>query len=429
MYNRPLVIVILFSLTLVGYCYASEQQTNLSKKLSYSQDQSQFSSQTQSKIENQPLPQSKQDKVTQQFHQTNQQSNQADNLLLNPNIQNFMQMMVKKHDFTLDELRKIFAMVNLRLDLLDKMRKPYEAKPWYEYKQHLVTQQRIDEGVAYWREHRAVLRLAKQQYHVPTAIIVAILGVETMYGKIALKYPVLDTLTTLSFFYPERSVFFQSELENYLLLTKELQIKEQNYAPNEILGSYAGAIGFPQFMPSSYRRFAVNLDDIKANFKHKTSNNNYVAENLPKNTLINKKHLGNLINNHNDAILSIANYLKYFGWHSNELVALKTITTKSPKNLTNEQQTKINSVLQTKGLPTKYNVKFYSQFGLQPIYAIPRNTLANLLVLDNNNDSEYWLSFNNFYTISRYNGSKHYIMAVYELARAICKQVNCKERF
>lgn len=326
----------------------------------------------------------------------------------NHDVQVFMQKMIEKHGFTFEELHKIFSTVNLRLDLLDKMRKPYEAKPWYEYKKHLLTSERVNDGATYWKQHHTTLLDAEKQYNIPTSIIVAILGVETMYGKIALKYPVLDTLTTLSFFYPERAHFFQSELENYLLLTKEL-----NLEANEVYGSYAGAIGFPQFMPSSYRRFAVNFLAQKNNKNDSNHNQNV---------------LGNLMNNHDDAIFSIANYLNHFGWNKNELVALKA------RAINKAKQDKLALALQNAGtkntnLQITHDVKFYRKLGIKPIYSIPNDTHANLITLENVNNPEYWLSFNNFYDISRYNSSKHYVMAVYELAREICEKVQCKERF
>ena len=169
-------------------------------------------------------------------------------------MKKFVKRMVKEHGFDRDHLKLLFKQVEVQSSVLKAIRTPAERKKkWFEYRPIFLTDARISEGIAYWQEHQQVLLDAEQNYGVPSEIIVAIIGVETFYGRLTGKHPVLDSLVTLGFDYPPRSAFFLSELEHYLLLCRE-----EGFDPSELLGSYAGAMGRSQFISSSYRRYAVD---------------------------------------------------------------------------------------------------------------------------------------------------------------------------
>ena len=167
----------------------------------------------------------------------------------------FINTMVTQHQFNRTELNTLFEHVNLNQSIVDAMNKPHEKLPWYKYRTLFVTDEHVKGGLAFWNQHEAALKRAEKQYGVPAEIITAIIGVETRYGKMTGKYPVIDALSTLAFNYPPRAGFFRKELSEYLLLTREEHID-----PLSLKGSYAGAMGHPQFMPSSYRNFAIDFD-------------------------------------------------------------------------------------------------------------------------------------------------------------------------
>ena len=188
-----------------------------------------------------------------------------------PEVQEFIQKMVKKHKFKEKELVKLFDSVKVRPTVMKKVRSPLEQRPWHTYQMLFVTEWRIRKGVEFWEKHKDVLSKVEKKYGVPASIIVATIGVETKYGLHTGEYPVIDALTNIAFSGSTRSNFFKSELEEFLLLSRE-----QHLDPLKVMGSYAGAIGQPQFMPSSYRHYAVsyrghskidlsnNIDDIIA---------------------------------------------------------------------------------------------------------------------------------------------------------------------
>ena len=209
-----------------------------------------------------------------------------------PGIPAFIDEMVAKHQFKREELQLAFRRAEYRTDVIDSITKPAILKPWVEYRPYFVNPQRIEGGVQFWKKYSAALKRAEQKYGVPQEIIIGILGVETIYGRNAGRYLALDALTTLAFDYPRRAEFFRDELEQYLLLARE-----QGFDLMGIQSSYAGALGIPQFMPSSYRRYAV---DYNGNGKI------------------------DLMNEPEDAIGSVANYLKQYGWQSGEPVALQS---------------------------------------------------------------------------------------------------------
>jgi len=294
-------------------------------------------------------------------------------------VKNFIQEMSEKHHFDKALLSMLFKSFEPNAKILKTISKPYEALPWYRYQAALITEERIQKGVQFWTENEKMLKKAELKYGVPPEIIVAILGVETFYGKKTGNYPVFESLSTLAFSYPPRATFFKSELEQFLLLAQE-----ENLNPKTTLGSYAGAIGAPQFMPSSYRRFAVDFTG---------------------------KGKRDLINSMEDAIGSIGNYFNQHGWKNGETIALKTSLseTKDASQFANPKNPKPHltlKALQKLGVNIP-NVKNDAQY-------------ATLIMLDAGNQTkEPWLGFNNFYVITRYNHSIHYAMAVYQLSQRL----------
>ena len=203
-------------------------------------------------------------------------------------VQEFISEMSTEHGFDSTELTEHFKSVKISSSILKAISRPAEAKPWYKYRPIFLTRDRIKQGVAFLRENEATLKQAETDYGVPSEIIVAIIGVETRYGRHAGRYRVIDSLSTLGFDYPKRSKFFRSELKEFFLLARE-----QKLDPLTVKGSYAGAMGIPQFISSSYRHYAVDYDgDDKID----------------------------IWNNPVDAIGSVGNYFKVHGWRNGEVI-------------------------------------------------------------------------------------------------------------
>lgn len=297
-----------------------------------------------------------------------------------PGLTKFIDEMEQKHGFDADELTRLFAEVNVKSSILKAISRPAEkSKPWHAYRNIFIHKKRIDGGVEYWKQHAESLERAEQQYGVPAEIIIAILGVETRYGGNVGGYRVVDALATLAFRYPPRSKFFRSELKHFLLLTRE-----ENMSILEPVGSYAGAMGLGQFMPSSYREYAIDFDgDIKRD----------------------------IWTNPEDAIGSIANYLKRHGWIAGQSIAHKT-----------KLSAKVPTVLVEKGYkPTLSRVELVAA-------GVSLENLPNgedkiaLISLTQKHGEEYWLARQNFYSITRYNHSRMYAMTVKQLAELIRNQ-------
>lgn len=290
-------------------------------------------------------------------------------------VRQFIYHMVADYGFNGSQLATLFDDVKIRKDILKSMNRPAEANPWYQYRARFITQKRVDQGVAFWDQHAKTLAYAQNKYGVPASIIVAIIGVETNYGQIKGSYRVVDTLSTLAFDYPPRAKFFRYELEQFLLLTRETRMN-----PYTVKGSYAGAMGVPQFMPSVYRRLAVS----------------------------HQYHQADLINNYDDAIISVANYFKNHGWQTNQpVIASATLNNDNYRKLANNS------------LKTPYTVQQLKNHGITTHPDIAPNTPANLVQLRGEAGDEYLLGFNNLYTIAAYNPRINYAMAVYELSQAI----------
>ncbi len=292
-------------------------------------------------------------------------------------IERFVQEMVSTHHFEHDALSALLGKAHFKQSIIDAMNRPAEAKPWYEYRPIFLTRERIDGGVRYWRRHRDLLQAAEKRYGVPPQIVVAIIGVESRYGNHTGKFHVLEALSTLAFGYPKRADFFRNELAEFLLLAREEKID-----PATTKGSYAGAMGKPQFIASSYRQYAVDFDG---------------------------DHKRDLWNSDADVIASVANYFKRHGWTAGDLIATRA------RYVTRAHRKFIEA-----GMKPSIPVKVLRRSGIRPVGRVAPNTLASLIELEQKNGRhEYWLGLPNFYTITRYNHSNLYAMAVYQLSEEI----------
>jgi membrane-bound lytic murein transglycosylase B len=297
-------------------------------------------------------------------------------------IRQFIDTMAAQDSFSKRSLRRWLRAAEVQPAILEAMDRPAErAKLWYEYRPIFVNEKRIAEGVDFWTAHRAALDRASVASGVPPEIIVAILGVETSYGRLTGRYRVLDALATLAFEYPPRAKFFQTELEQFFLLSREAAID-----PLTATGSYAGAMGAPQFMPSNYRRYAVDADR--------------------------DGHV-DLWTNWSDVFASIGNYFKEHGWNPGEPVLSEAsidadaTASASGRNL---------NLADTVGTLRAQGVRFDSEL---PI------TAPALLIAADGPDGTHWrVGYENFYVITRYNHSALYAMAVYDLAAALKARVS-----
>ena len=299
---------------------------------------------------------------------------QADAHFVNrPDVQTFINKMAKKHQFDRAQLIALFSTIKLRPRVMQSMRVPLEARPWSTYQLVFINESHIRLGVAFWNRNHEALERAERIYGVPASIIVATIGVETKYGKNKGEYPVIDALASIAFSDSSRAGYFRQELEEFLLLTRE-----QGLNPESVRGSYAGAIGQPQFMPSSYRRFAVNFSG--------------------------GEHI-DLSNNEYDIIGSIANYYQKHGWKTNQPVAIPTMV----------QENRYRFLL--KNTPTRLmSQDELENYGLYPYSKIPDRQKFKIIQLQGPHGNEYWVGLNNFEVIRRYNPSNLYAMAVYQLS-------------
>ena len=298
---------------------------------------------------------------------------------LSPEIESFIQEMVQKHQFKDATLRRMFAKVEPNPAVISAISAPITALPWYEFRSRFVDAVRINGGVRFWREHAATLEKASREFGVPEEIIVATIGVETIYGRRTGGYGVLEALTMLAFNYPPRAELFRSELVQYLLLAREARIDATS-----MKGSYAGAIGIPQFMPSSYRRYAVDFDgDGKRD----------------------------LLNSPADAIGSVANYYKSHGWRAGETIVVPAEVEPGSAN-----------ALVELGVKPQLKVSELKRRGVSPAMTIDEGREAALITAESEKGPSFWLGLNNFYVITRYNRSINYALAVHELARELRAQ-------
>jgi membrane-bound lytic murein transglycosylase B len=306
-----------------------------------------------------------------------------------PAVKSFIAEMNAKHQFNQDKLSAMFAEAEKQNKVIELMNRQAESKEWYQYRPIFISEERARNGAAFWDKYKTELDQAHKRYGVPPEIIVAIIGAETSYGTNVGSFPVFDTLTTLAFDYPRRAPFFRNELVEYLIMTRD-----ENLDAMEIKGSYAGAMGPPQFMPSSYRAYAVDYE----------GNDNI-----------------DLLTNMEDAIVSVANYLKRNGWKSEEsfiAVRAKTKGNGYHELISKELRAGTDVIKPQKPFIT---VEALEKYGVYPATPVPESMKVSIIELKNENSNEYWLGFNNFYAITRYNHSNMYAMAVYQLSQEILK--------
>lgn len=289
-----------------------------------------------------------------------------------PGIPEFIDEMVEKHQFNHDELTLLFERANHRPQIIEAISRPATIKPWLDYRAAFVNKKRVKLGLLFWKKYQHTLLRAEKKYGVPQEIIVALIGVETIYGENAGNFRTLDALTTLAFDYPRRAAFFRDELENYLLLARE-----QQFDSLAIRSSYAGALGIPQFMPSSYRKYAVDF-----NGNHKTD----------------------LLNEPADAIGSVGNYLQGYGWQKGGRVAVPA---------------GVSETVCVGAIDTPRSLAEWAEAGISQTSHLPADTTARLMDFTVTEGKEFWLGFNNFEVITRYNNSDFYAMSVFQLAEAL----------
>ena len=283
-----------------------------------------------------------------------------------------------EYGFVSESLQSLFAQAERKQTILDAISRPAErVKLWKEYRPIFITQARVDKGVEFWAKNQEALQRAEQEYGVPAEFIVAIIGVETIYGGNTGSHRVIDALSTLAFDYPPRAPFFRQQLKEYLLLTREEQVN-----PLSFKGSYAGAMGLPQFMPGSFRAYAVDFD--------------------------NDGHI-DIWQNPSDAVGSVANYFIQHGWQPGQQVVvradIKSAAT-ADKGL-------------SASLDPKITVQQLKVIGWTPRTPVAQDAQVTAFRLDAEQGPEYWIGLANFHAITRYNRSVMYAMAVNELAELL----------
>lgn len=305
-----------------------------------------------------------------------------------PGIPEFIDEMVLRHDFKREELERTFDQAQHLPSVIEAISRPATLKPWVEYRASFVNPKRISMGLKFWDKYRQAFQKAERKYGVPQEIILAVIGVETIYGQDKGSFRTLDALTTLAFDYPRRADFFRSELENYLLLARE-----QQFNLLTIRGSYAGALGIPQFMPSSYRNYAVDF---------------------------NGNHKIDLLHEDRDAIGSVASYLKGYGWDAG--VSEKSAHAKDAGSIPPVAvRVRVSEQVCPGDIVTPRPVAAWATAGIVPDEKIAntKNEPARLIDFTVAEGKEFWLAFNNFDVITRYNNSDFYAMTVFQLAEAV----------
>jgi membrane-bound lytic murein transglycosylase B len=292
-------------------------------------------------------------------------------------VKAFINKMTRDYQFDKTELAVWLDSAEKKQAILDAIARPAEKeKTWKEYRAIFLTEERIKMGVQFWQENAGTLETVSRRYGVPPEIIVAILGVETRYGRTTGTYRVIDALATLSFDYPPRGKFFSEQLEQFFLLARE-----QHHNPLELKGSYAGAMGYGQFMPSSYRHYAVDY---------------------------NGDNFADIWNTPDDAIASVANYFKENGWKPDQLIVMRC-------RIRDDYDA---SVLEL-GLKPVLSRKEIESRGFMPVDQSSADELFAVYKLEGEYGSEFWAGAKNFYVITRYNQSNMYALAAYQLGQAI----------
>ena len=298
-----------------------------------------------------------------------------------PGAEDFAARAAEEYQLDPEQVLGLLQDARYKQSIVDAMTRPAEGKPWFEYRPIFITDKRIKGGVKFWRENEELINQAAEQFQVDPHIIVAIIGVETYYGRITGGYRVLDALTTLSFYYPDtgndRSDFFSKELMEFVLLGSE-----EGLPLREVEGSYAGAMGLGQFMPSSYREYAVDLDGDGRR---------------------------DLWSSLADVIGSVANYLHRHGWQYGEPV---TVAAEAAEGADMD-------LVSRRNLKPERTVADLAGAGFTPVTEFPADLPAAVTRLEQEDGDSYWMTFKNFYVITRYNRSPLYAMAVHDLSQAI----------
>jgi membrane-bound lytic murein transglycosylase B len=299
------------------------------------------------------------------------------------NVVEFIDEMVENYDFDRDALAKVLAEAEIKASIIEKISTPAERKlTWGEYRKIFITRERIAAGVDFWLENREMLERITLETGVPIEILVGIIGVETYFGRITGKDRVIDALATLAFEYPPRETFFRKELMEFLILARE-----EDLDPTVPMGSYAGAMGRPQFMPSSFRAYAV---DSTGDGKR------------------------DIWNSWVDATGSIANYFLAHHWRVNEeVVAQATLSSAWNGPIPQPENT----------LKATETVESMSKKGVMFSTNLCADSKGELLTLESDDGLEYWVGFHNFFVITRYNRSVMYALAAYQLGQQIASKV------
>ena len=294
-----------------------------------------------------------------------------------PAVLDFVQEMVNKHGFKEAELIQQFARIHPNPTVIKFIKPPASPlqRSWQRYRPRFLNEQRYEGGVRFWQQNRAAIAKASTQYGVPEEIIVAIIGVETIYGRNMGNFSVMQALATLAFHYPPRADFFRTELEQFLLLARE-----NGFDALEVKGSFAGAIGIPQFMPGSQRRFAIDFDG--------------------------DGHI-DLTASTEDAIGSVARFLEQHGWKAGEPIAVPASIEREPER----------SLIEA-GIRPSLKASDLSEQGIRST-APAEATVTLVDLVTPGTETEYWLGFENFYVITRYNRSSFYAMSVFQLSQEI----------
>jgi len=294
-------------------------------------------------------------------------------------VRAYMTEVAAEHDFATAELQAILGGAERRQSILDAISRPAErVLKWHEYREIFLKEPRISQGLEFWAQNAETLERARMRYGVAPEFVVAIIGVETRYGRVTGSYRVIDALMTLAFDYPPRSPFFRGELTQYLLMTRE-----EGFDPAALKGSYAGAMGYGQFIPSSFRAYAVDFD---ADGRR------------------------DIWSNRIDAIGSVASYFARHGWVADGPVAVRAELNGVPV-----------AAVSNESLDLDFTVAGLRELGVT-VDRLSGQDAAEVFVMDGAEGTEYWVGLNNFYVITRYNRSRMYALAVYQLAQEIKAQ-------
>ena len=301
-----------------------------------------------------------------------------------PGTDDFVSRAASEYGLSESDVRALLMEAEYKQSIVDAISRPAEGKPWYQYRKIFLTDKRIKGGVKFWKENKELIEAASEKFGVDEEFIVSIIGVETFYGRITGNYRIIDSLVTLGFYYPQglssdRSPFFSKELMQYIKLASE-----EGLPASEVTGSYAGAMGMGQFMPSSYREYAVDFDgDGKRDLWRSTP----------------------------DVVGSVANYLHRHGWEYGQPVTRRAIAS---------QEAAFDEI-SSRGYKPSLTVAEWQEKGFQSSNELSPDLPAAVLKLKEEGRNTYWLTFKNFYVITRYNRSPRYAMAVYDLSQEIKK--------